>query len=273
VPRMAHNHAVLTLADRFSGLRARGEKALVLFFTAGDQPLEQLPELLAALEEGGADVIEVGIPFSDPFGEGPTIQASSQRALDNGATPRTILEAVGRAKKQVPVVTMGYYNPILRFGIQAFAESSRAAGIGGTIVSDLIPDESDDWCRACREFGIDTIFLAAPTSTSARIEEVARRSTGFVYAVSRTGVTGAENQVPDEVSALVARIRALTDKPVCVGFGISKPEHVAMVCQVADGAVVGSALVDVLHRKWDDGRGRAEIVRFVRALKSATSKA
>jgi tryptophan synthase alpha chain len=258
------------LSDKFSELRARGEKALVLFLTAGDQPLSELPSILDALVEGGADVIEVGIPFSDPFGEGPTIQESSQRALDNGATPHGILQALRGWRKTVPVVTMGYYNPVLRTGLSAFARESKEAGASGTIISDLIPDESDAWCQASAAAGMETIFLVAPTSTGERIEEVARRTTGFVYAVSRTGVTGAENQVPPDVAGLVARIRQLTDKPVCVGFGISTPEHVRMVCQVADGAVVGSALVSLLHRNWGTPGGREQVVEAVKALKDAT---
>jgi len=261
---------VISLADKFAQLHAEGGKALVLFFTAGDQPLDQLPDILSALEEGGADVIEVGIPFSDPFGEGPTIQASSQRSLDNGSTPTAILEAIGNAKVNVPIVTMGYYNPVLRTGLDVFAKLSKQAGVSGTIVSDLVPDESYEWCEASRKAGIETIFLAAPTSTPERIEQVANRSTGFVYIVSRTGVTGAENSVPADVNGLVSRVKALTDKPVCVGFGISKPEHVKMVCSIADGAVIGSFLVNLLHNEWDNGNGRATIVDAVRVLKSAT---
>jgi tryptophan synthase alpha chain len=258
------------LVQRFADLRARQEKALVLFVTAGDQPLYELPAILAALEEGGADVIEVGIPFSDPFGEGPTIQQSSQRALDGGATPQNILAAVSRCDLSVPTVTMGYYNPVLRIGLAEFARLSAEAGVSGTIISDLVPDEAHAWAKTSEEAGLATIFLVAPTSTEQRIDEVASLTTGFVYAVSRTGVTGAESQVPPEVNGLVAAIKARTDKPVCVGFGISKPEHVRMVCQVADGAVVGSALVKLLHEKWQGGKGREAIVSFVRSLKEAT---
>lgn len=258
------------LAQKFADLRARGEKALVLFVTAGDPPLEELPAVLEALAEGGADVIEVGIPFSDPFGEGPTIQASSQRALDAGATPSQVLASIRRARLTVPTVTMGYYNPVLRHGLRRFALDSAAAGVTGTIVSDLVPDEADAWCEASEAAGLDTIFLVAPTSTDARIRDVAARSTGFVYVVSRTGVTGAESAVPSDVTDLVKRVRALTDRPVCVGFGVSTPEHVRMVCEVADGAVVGSALVGKIHHEWQGGQGRDEIVRFVRGLKAAT---
>ncbi len=259
-----------TLAERFELLKRRNEKALVLFLTAGDQPLSELSSIVATLEEGGADVIEIGIPFSDPFGEGPTIQASSQRSLDNGTNPRAILEALATIDAGIPIVTMGYYNPILRSGLSHFAEESAKAGVSGTIVSDLVPDEADAWCAASSAAGLSTIFLAAPTSTSQRIDDVCAKATGFVYAVSRTGVTGAENQVPPDVAVLVSRIREKTDKPVCVGFGISSPEHVRMVCQAADGAVVGSFLVDLLHREWKDGQGREKVLEAVRALKAAT---
>jgi tryptophan synthase alpha chain len=260
------------LSSHLLELRAQGERALVVFLTAGDQPLEELPAILDALAEGGADVIEVGIPFSDPFGEGPTIQASSQRALDRGVTARAILEAISRSSPGVPVVTMGYYNPVLRFGLEEFAAASRDAGASGTIISDLIPDEADAWGKACERHGLETIFLVAPTSTEDRLREVCLRSTGFVYAVSRTGVTGAENQVPPDVSTLVNKVKALTDRPICVGFGISRPEHVRMVTEVADGAVVGSYLVDLLHREWDGGKGREKLVRAVRELKEATRR-
>ena len=261
---------VPTIASRFDLLRQREEKALVLFLTAGDQPLEELPAIVGALAEGGADIIEIGIPFSDPFGEGPTIQASSQRALDRGVNARKILEAVQKTTVGLPIVTMGYYNPVLRFGLTKFAEESSEAGVSGTIISDLVPDEADAWCAASVASGIDTIFLVAPTSTEARIDEVCQRTTGFVYAVSRTGVTGAENQVPPDVAGLVERIKSKTDKPVCVGFGISTPEHVRMVCQVADGAVVGSYLVNLLHSEWKGGEGRDKVIAAVQELKAAT---
>lgn len=181
-----------------------------------------------------------------------------------------ILEALGNVSLDIPIVTMGYYNPVLRFGMEEFARRSAAAGVTGTIISDLIPDEAAAWGKASEDHGLETIFLAAPTSTDARIEEVARRSTGFVYAVSRTGVTGAESSVPPEVRGLVEKIRAHTSRPICVGFGISKPEHVRMVCEVADGAVVGSALVSLLHDAWDGGRGRETVIDTVRTLKAAT---
>jgi tryptophan synthase alpha chain len=263
----------MTIAEKFAELRSRGEKGLVLFFTAGDQPLDELPAIVETLIEGGADLLEVGIPFSDPFGEGPTIQESSQRSLDRGTTPRGVLEALAKASKLVPVLTMGYYNPVLAFGPAKYALALREAGACGAIIQDLVPDEADGWCAAAEAAGIDTVFLAAPTSTEQRIADVAQRSTGFVYAVSRTGVTGvtgAGQEVPPEVAGLVSRIRQKTEKPVCVGFGVSKPEHVKMVCSVADGAVVGSWLVDFLHENWDGGRGAAAVKDAVAKLKQAT---
>jgi len=260
----------MTVSEKILDLRSKGEKALVCFFTAGDQPLSETGAIISALEEGGADLIEVGIPFSDPFGEGSTIQASSQRSLDNGTTPEKILESLRDISRSIPVVTMGYYNPVLRMGLDRYAQVSADAGLAGTIISDLVPDEADAWDAASRSAGIETIYLVAPTSTDARIDEVCERTTGFVYAVSRTGVTGAENSVPPEVKGLVGRVRARTDKPVCVGFGISTPEHVRMVCEVADGAVVGSALVSKLNAVWNGGAGRDEIIAFIKELKAAT---
>ncbi|RYG48468.1 tryptophan synthase subunit alpha, partial [bacterium] len=196
------------LSARFDDLRLRGEKALVVFLTAGDQPLDQLPEILRALAEGGADVIEVGIPFSDPFGEGPTIQASSQRALEHGATPAAILQAMSQAGTDVPLVTMGYYNTVLRVGLDRFARMARGAGSSGTIISDLVPDEAGNWREASANEGLETIFLVAPTSTQRRIDQVAEGSTGFIYVVSRTGVTGAESEVPSDIADLVGRVKA-----------------------------------------------------------------
>lgn len=262
------------LSDRFNSLTARGEKALVTFVTAGDPPLDQLGAVLDALTEAGADVIELGIPFSDPIADGPTIQASSQRALDCGVTPLGVLEALrgwtSATPGHPPIVLMGYYNPLLRIGLERFARLSAEAGASATIISDLTPEESEPWLEASRMHGLDNVFLAAPTSTDARVAEVARRSTGFVYAVSRTGVTGTGTEAPPEVKSLVMRIKQYTQVPVCVGFGISKPEHVRMVVEHADGAVVGSFLVSMLAESWNEGKGRSAFVEAVRGLKAAT---
>jgi len=260
----------MRLSDQFAALRSRGEKALVLFVTAGDPSLAALPPILDALVEGGADIIEVGLPFSDPIADGPIIQASSQRALDQGVTPSGALDLLAGLDLPVPLVAMGYYNSLHRLGLSEAASRLKKAHFGGTIITDLTPEESGPWVQAASAEGIDNIFLAAPTSTDPRLEEVCRRATGFIYAVSRTGVTGSAQEVPIEVKGLVERLRARTKLPICVGFGISKPEHVRMVCQVADGAVIGSWLVDLLHREWNGGRGRTQIVEQIRALKDAT---
>lgn len=258
------------IAAKFAELRSRSEKALVLYVTAGDPSLADLPQILETLIEGGTDIIEIGIPFSDPIADGPTIQASTQRALDRSVTPAAVFEALGRCSATVPMVAMGYYNSVLRQGLDQAAQAMRSAGLSGTIISDLTPEESADWRAASAKQGLDTIFLAAPTSTDARLDEVCSRSTGFVYAVSRMGVTDARISVPPEARDLVSRIKSRTDLPVCVGFGISKPEHVRMVCEVADGAVIGSWLVDLLAREWNEGKGRAAIVERLRELKVAT---
>ncbi|MCW5942723.1 MAG: tryptophan synthase subunit alpha [Fimbriimonadaceae bacterium] len=258
------------IASTFAALRARNERALVLYVTAGDPELAELPAIVDALVEGGADLIEIGLPFSDPIADGPTIQAGTQRALDRGVTPTSVLRTVGSLRSAVPLVLMGYYNPVLRFGHDAFAKSVADAGFDATIVTDLTAEEADDWLRASRANGLDNVLLAAPTSTDARLDEVCRRATGFVYAVSRTGVTGAGQEAPIEVQFLVRRLKARTQTPVCVGFGVSTPEHVRMVCEVADGAVVGSWLVRALAESWYGGAGRADLVRRIRDLKDAT---
>lgn len=254
----------------FAALREKGEKALVLFVTAGDPGLDQLPAILSALVEGGADAIEVGIPFSDPIADGPTIQASSQRALDRGVTPAAVLEVLRNWESSTPVVLMGYYNPMLRIGLGEFAARSAGAGASGSIVCDLTPEESDAWVEVARANGIDNIYLAAPTSTDERLDEVCRRASGFVYALARTGVTGTASRGEGDAPGLVARLRSRTDLPICVGFGLSRPEQVREVCGFADGAIVGSWLVDWLASHWNGGAGRAELVRLVGELKAAT---
>ncbi|MEI7984454.1 MAG: tryptophan synthase subunit alpha [Armatimonadota bacterium] len=260
----------MTIQDKFSALKANGEKALVCFFTAGDQSLEDLPKIVSYLTENGADVIEIGLPFSDPFGEGPTIQDSSQRSLENGTTLTKVLDAIAECRIAIPLVTMGYFNPILRFGLDKFAAKSKEVGVTGTIVSDLVPDEANVWDEVCEQEDLETIYLVAPTSTSERIQQVTNQSTGFVYVVSRTGVTGAESAVPIEISSLVKKVKDLTHKPVCVGFGISTPEHVRLVCKEADGAVVGSGIVTMLHKHWNNLDERHLIGEYVRSLKDAT---
>lgn len=246
-----------------------GRKSLICFVTAGDPSLDQLPAIIDALTEGGADVIEVGIPFSDPIADGPTIQASSQRALERGVTPREIFNTLCSVRADVPLVAMGYTNTAMRPGYDTFAKSAAAMGISGVILSDLAPDDSSEWRKAAAAQGIDTVFLAAPTSTDARLAAIAAVSSGFVYCVSRTGVTGADTSAAPDVARTVARIRNYTNLPICVGFGISEPTHVRMVWEVADGAVVGSYIVDFLHQHWKNGDGRDALVEMIKRLKAA----
>jgi len=233
----------------FAQLMARDEGALVAFVTAGDPWIDTMPALVAAIAQGGADIVELGIPYSDPLADGPSIQASSQRALERGVTPDTVLQMVRaiRALTFVPLVLMTSYNLVLRYGLARFAQAASEAGADGAILTDLPPEEAAAWKQQAEAHDIATIFLVTPVSTPARIQTIAGSTTGFVYCVSRTGVTGARDDVPPDVQEMLGRVRAATDKPLCVGFGISTPAHVAHIVQAADGAVVGSALVDFLH--------------------------
>ncbi len=257
------------IADTFQHLREGNEKALILFVTAGDPALKDLTAILEALAEGGADLVEVGLPFSDPIADGPSIQASSQRALDRGVKIADVLEEVSEFAR-LPVVMMGYMNPMIRSSLAEFAQRARRAGVDGAIVCDLTPDEGTEWIQVARSAELDTVFLAAPTSTDDRLAQVCHSSRGFVYAVSRTGVTGSKDQPWDEAEKLVGRIRKLTALPVCVGFGISIPADVKAVCSFADGVIVGSRLVEWLWENWNGGKGRDKLVDWVRAMKDAT---
>ena len=263
------------LDDTFARLRDAHEGALVTFITAGDPSPAGTSALVAALAQAGADVVELGIPYSDPLADGPSVQASSQRALDKGVTPDTVLGMVWdiRAKTQVPLVLMTSYNLALRYGLERFAQVFSEAGADGAILTDLPPEEAGPWKAAADAQGMATIFLVAPTSTPERIALIARNTTGFVYCVSRTGVTGARTELPAELKDLLARIRQATDKPVCVGFGISQPAHVRQVVENADGAVIGSALVDFLHTGADNPDQTAETARLVASWKAAARRA
>jgi tryptophan synthase alpha chain len=234
----------------FAALRGRKEGALVAFITAGDPSIEGTPDTVVALAEAGADIVELGIPYSDPLADGPSVQNSSQRALDRGVTPETVFEIVReiRKKSEIPLVLMTSCNIVLKYGPERFAKTAAAAGVDGAILSDLPPEEAEAWKAAADANGIATIFLIAPTSTPERIRMIVEKATGFVYCVSRTGVTGARAELPPDLRTLLAQVRASTDKPVCVGFGISTTDHVMQVNEISDGAVIGSALVDFLHK-------------------------
>lgn len=261
------------LDARFAELKSRGEKALVVFVTAGDPWPERTVDLVCALAEAGADVIELGVPFSDPLADGPTIQAASFRALQGGMNPQKVLDTVRaiRARGVIqPLVLMGAYNPILQYGPERFAAAAVAAGADGAIVTDMIPDEAHTWKPIADAAGLATVFLLAPTSTAERMEAVGALAAGFVYCVSMTGITGTKDVVPTELPPLVAAIREHTTTPICVGFGIRTPEQVHAICTFADGAVVGSALVTLLHENRDNPEALGVAKNYVAALKAAT---
>lgn len=260
------------LQQQFAQLGTRNERALICYLMAGDPSASGTLEAIRGLVDAGVDGIELGIPFSDPLADGPTIQAAGQRALAGGMTTRGVLDLVGQVRtfSQVPLVIMTYANPVFRYGLGAFARDFAAAGADATIVTDLSPEESDEWCGLSREYGLGTVFLVAPTSTDGRIQWAAGLSTGFVYCVARTGVTGAAADGPTEASGLVARVRQATSTPACVGFGISRSEHVAAVCGYADGAIVGSALVGCIADCGSEGDIRASVYNMVMPLKRAT---
>lgn len=257
------------LADWTEQAQDEGSKALVAFVTAGDPSLEELPAIMETLADAGADVIELGIPFSDPIADGPTIQAASNRSLEAGTSLAEVLRVV-RGFDRVPILMMGYLNPMLAYGLERLTQDAAAASIAGSIVCDLLPDEAGDWRRLSLEAGLDTVFIAAPTCTDERLRTVAEASHGFVYALSRTGVTGSGTEVSSDAQRLVARLRRETAKPVYVGFGVSNPSHVREVVSFADGAIVGSPIVDLVSGEWKNGQGRETLARYVREMKQAT---
>jgi tryptophan synthase alpha chain len=254
--------------ERFRALREAGELGIVAYITAGDPSLDATLKFVLALDEAGADVIELGVPFSDPLADGPTIQRASERALRSGTTLAGVLDLVRRIRRssQVPLVLFSYYNPILQMGLEKFASSAAAAGADGVLATDLTPEEADDYRRILAAHHLDTIFLGAPTSTDERLVKIAACSSGFLYLISRTGVTGAKDALPEDLPALIRRARAATQLPIAVGFGISLPGHVSVLGGLADAAVLGSALVSEIERATKSGSGPAEIAVAARAL-------
>jgi len=224
-----------------------------------------------ALAEAGADVIELGVPFSDPLADGPVIQRASERALKAGATLAGVLELVRRIRQssEVPLVLFGYYNPFFQMGIEKFAAAASAAGADGVLVTDLTPEESDDYRRILVAHHLDTIFLGAPTSTDERLAKIAACSSGFLYLISRTGVTGAKDALPDDLPALLRRARNVTQLPIAVGFGISLPGHVSVLGGLADAAVVGSALVSEIENAKSIDAAASALGARIRSLKEA----
>ncbi len=262
------------IARRFAQLRASGELGLVAYITAGDPSLDATDRFVLALAEAGADVIELGIPFSDPLADGPTIQRASERALKGGTTLASVLELVRRIRQSsdVPLVLFGYYNPVLQMGLEKFAAAASSAGADGVLITDLTPEESGDYRRILAAHHLDTIFLGAPTSTDERLATIAACSSGFLYLISRTGVTGAKDVLPDDLPSLLRRTRAVTHLPLAVGFGISLPGHVSVLGGLADAAVVGSALVSEIERAKSIDAAASALMERVRSLKEAARR-
>jgi tryptophan synthase alpha chain len=241
------------LAASFAKAKTEGRGHLIIYVTAGDPDLATTAELVPALAAAGVDAVELGIPFSDPLADGPIIQAAAQRALERGCTVRGVLECVEgiRSQTDLPLAFMTSYNPLLRTGPAEFAQQAAAVGADGVLVTDLPPSEAGEWVDVLEASGLKSIFLVAPSSTPERIALATRLTTGFVYCVSRPGVTGVRDELPTELTGLVARIREQTEKPVAVGFGVSTAEHVRAVCAVADSAIVGSAMVRTIAEAGD----------------------
>lgn len=264
------------IARRFSELRANGEGALIPFIVAGDPDTERSLRVTAALARAGADVIELGVPFSDPLADGPVNQAAYDRALRAGASVDGVLELVKRFRdgSETPVVLMTYANPIAQYGWERFASAAAAAGVDGVLLTDLPPEEAETWLPHARAAGLDTIFLLAPTSPDSRIASVAEMATGYVYCVSRLGVTGARDRLPPDARVLIERVRGvgLRALPVVVGFGLSQPEQVREVCEFSDGAVVGSALVSLIAKHAADPDLERTVEGFLGTLKQATRR-
>ncbi len=258
------------IADTFARIRREKHPGLVTYITAGDPDLATSAEILKALDRAGADVLEVGVPFSDPLADGPVIQRATERALASGTRLRSVVELIGTIRRELtaPVVLFSYANPILRMGAEDFAARAAAAGVDGVLALDLPIEEAGEFHQPLTRHGLDMIFLLSPTTTEARIKRAAELGSGFLYAISRLGVTGARDQVAAGAAEMVRRIRAHTTLPVALGFGISRPEHVAEVTAFADAAVVGSALVSVIA---DHGRSpevTQRVDEYVRWLKS-----
>ncbi|HEX9819481.1 MAG TPA: tryptophan synthase subunit alpha [Methylomirabilota bacterium] len=257
------------LDTTFERLRARGERALVAYLMAGDPSLAETERLVAEAERRGADVIELGVPFSDPLGDGPVIQRAGARALAAGTSLARVLETVAtlRARVRLPLVLMTYYNPVLAFGLKAFARTAVDAGADGVIVPDLPHEEAEPLRAEAEPAGLDMIHLVAPTSTPERVRAIARLSRGFVYVVSLMGVTGERRALPPDLDTQVRTLRLVTTRPICVGYGVSTPEHVAAVGQLADGVVVGSAIVRTIEHHTGTPVLVDEVGKFIGALK------
>ncbi len=260
------------IEKKFNELKIIGKKAFIPFITAGDPTLDITMSLILKLESVGADIIELGIPFSDPIADGPSIQRSSLRALENNTSLRDVIRLVSEARErtEIPIVVMGYYNPIYKYGVKKFTKVAVEAGIDGVIIADLPPEEASELIEQARQNDLATIFLIAPTSTSERIELISNVSTGYIYCVSTTGVTGVRDEISGMLAPTVNLIRQFTDKPIAVGFGVSTPDQAYKVAKLADGVIIGSAIVNIIEKHKDN---HEEIVESVGDFASRLSEA
>jgi tryptophan synthase alpha chain len=259
---------VSRIAETFARLRAEGRRGFVPFVTAGDPDLATTRALVVELARAGADVVELGVPFSDPMADGVVIQRASERALKHGVSVADVLALVKEVRRETdaPVILFTYFNPLLQFGLERLCEEARGAGVDGVLVTDLVPEEAEEFSASLKRRGLDMIFLVAPTSTDARLSMIAARASGFIYAVSRAGVTGARADVSGEAEKLVGRVRAVSALPVAVGFGISTGEQVAEVWRYADAAVVGSALVAEIEKHLGAPDRVGRVAAFAKSL-------
>lgn len=260
------------IGQTFERLRHTRERALIPYITAGDPDLATTKALVLEMVRHGGDLIELGVPFSDPLADGPIIQRASQRALQGGTTLRKILQMVHELRREtdVPLILMTYYNPIFRYGEEAFIAGALAAGVDGLIVPDLPPEEAQTLSALTRGTSLDLIFLMAPTSTPARMALIADASEGFIYYVSRLGITGVRERLADDLARMLAQVRATTAKPVALGFGVSNPDHVRLAAELVDGVVVGSAIVKLMEEAQGREAMLSQVGAFVEALKAAT---
>ena len=260
------------IEEKFAELRSKDEKALICFVTAGDPGIRATRDIVFEMERAGADLIELGIPFSDPMADGPTIQESSERALKAGTTPRGVIKLVAdiRKKSEIPIVLFGYYNPVFVYGVEKFARDAARAGADGVLVVDLPPEESGELGAALKKHGLDAVFTLTPTSDGERIEKVVKVASGFLYYVSVTGVTGARGSVGKKIKGAVGRVRKKSSLPIGVGFGISTPLQVKDVCSYADGVIVGSAIVNIIKKHGKSKELSKKVGAFVRSLKKGT---
>lgn len=259
------------IKKRFDWLKSNSEKALVAFVTAGDPDLNTTKELFSVIEEGGADIIELGVPFSDPLADGPVIQAASQRSLKSGTTLKKIIRLVReiRQSSQLPIVLMTSFNPVFVYGQEAFVKDAVEAGVDGVIVPDLPPEEAGDFGALAQAHKLDVIYLLAPTSTIDRIEMVGAKSRGFIYYVSLTGVTGTRDSLAKGVAEKVNQIKKTTSLPVLIGFGISGPEQAKAASKCSDGVIVGSAIVRMIEENPDTVQCKEKLKDFVRSVKQS----